>query len=165
MEQADYQLIHSDAALKLASYGNLLISIWQETPTSVSLLRVGSACRDIAARGHKVISIVYVTRLLGFPTESTRRAIAASRRELNAETEAVAIILPDHGFWVSAAASILTSIMRFSRADYPTHIFATAEEALAWKLDKVIGQPNLNDVQEIFDAVTCAEPIAQQAIG
>lgn len=131
---ADPEIFYKGERLTVGLWNNVFLVLWRAKPqlTDIEPLRRGYDAMVGRSAGEKFLVWVIIEPQVGMPEDNVRVAIANAMDAVARQISASLAVMEATGFVAVAVRAVLTAITAFSRKEYPSKFFSTADEAATW---------------------------------
>lgn len=126
-------------AYQSRAVGALHISVWQQAADGPDVGTLHAEVARLADElGHPVGALLVVGPGVPLSTSSARDAAMVMVKDLGARLSAIGLVIEGSGFGAAAVRGMFTGIGLVARPGFPWKMFAEADTATAWIIDRVV---------------------------
>jgi hypothetical protein len=149
-----HETFAGDEDYAICAVHNVLVFIWHGDITRASLESSREAGLEMNRRFPKGIGSFIVAREgIPLPSANVREMSEANMREASQWVREAAIVIEGEGFWSSAARSVYTAMVLFSRVPYGQKVFSEVRPAGAWLGQTLEDAPPPAEIERVITAV------------
>lgn len=147
----------STAVVVVGHWRNLHVSEWRARSTTEQLSAIYTHQAELARRVGKVVTLSVVPGGAVQPIGvEMRQVIEAANRDLQPLTRAGALVLLAGGFGGAIIRSLMISLSRIRRSEFPNKITATVEAACVFLAEYVDGAPTPAEIAAVHREIVAA---------
>ncbi|HEY7954551.1 MAG TPA: hypothetical protein VII38_04625 [Polyangia bacterium] len=123
----------SDAIHVNATWHELLLVCWRQSPTLAALDDVHEATRRLLVAHPEGVGVLGIAQS-GMPMigAAERGRAADLLKDFGKKMRCLASVIEGEGFWAGTTRSVMTAITLMARPPCPTRIFSTVSDAAGW---------------------------------
>ena len=153
VHEHEHETFAGDQDYAVCAVHNVLILIWHGGITEASLESSREAGIEMNRRFPKGIGSFIVAREgIPLPSADIREISETNMREASHWVREAAIVIEGEGFWSSAARSIYTAMVLFSRVPYGQKVFRDVRPAGAWLAASLEDGPSPDELERVIAA-------------
>jgi len=123
-----------------AALGDVVFNLYVDTPSCEDLDELSAVQRSLVERtGRRVGVLSLVEPGLGLPSQEVRKHASELNKEVESVVAVSATVIMGAGFWMSAALSLVNTVLLIGSSTRPNRIYRDLEPGVTWIVDHIEG--------------------------